>query len=195
MTENKEENASLAGFSAAKFLFEGRYLVVSEGINSKVAKSVIEQLYAFDAADSKKDIVMVLNSPGGEVNSGYAIYDTMRFIRPDVKVVVSGLCASIATVIFLGAKKEHRFSLPNSRFLIHQPLISGHVQGQASDIEITAREIMKTREKIAHLYVQETGKNFDQVMQDIERDYWMNADEAKDYGLLTTIVDKWTDAL
>jgi ATP-dependent Clp protease, protease subunit len=202
-TETKRERtmAGLDDLSALvdggqqRTLFKSRRIVLSEGVSSQTAKRVVEQLLALEADDPSKDIWMFLNSPGGEVNSGFGIYDTMRFIKPEVKVMVTGLAASIATVILLGAKKQFRYSMPNSRLLIHQPLIGGSIQGQATDIEITAREILKTRERIAHLYVAETGQNFERVQRDIERDYWMTADEAKEYGLLARIVNNWGEIL
>lgn len=183
-----DEVSSLLESSSTKQLFNARVIVLSEAINSKVASRVIEQLFAFDVADASKEITLFLNSPGGEVSSGYAIYDVMRFIRPKTKIIVSGLAASIATVILLGAEKKNRLALPNARLLIHQPLIGGHVQGQASDIEITAKEILKTREKIAELYYKETGQPIERVQRDIERDYWMSAQEALDYGLISKII-------
>ncbi len=177
--------------SALKVLFNSRIIVLSEGINSLIAKRTLEQLLAYDAADPEKDIYLFLNSPGGEVTSGFAIYDTLRFIRPNVKIVVAGLAASIATVILLGVKKEHRFALPNARLLIHQPLIGGYIQGQASDIDIHAKEILKTRERLAQLYQRETSLPLEKIQKDIERDYWMSAMEAKEYGLITNIVESW----
>ena len=129
------------------------------------------------------------------MNSGFGIFDTMQFIKPQVKVIVTGLAASIATVILLGAKKENRLSMPNSRLLIHQPLIGGHVQGQATDIEITAREILKTRERIALLYKQETKQPLERIQKDIERDYWMTAEEALEYGLVSKIIKNWGEVL
>lgn len=192
---NLTDLAKMLGNQADQRLFEQRIVIVSEGIHSGVAERVIKELLALDAMDPKRDITMILNSPGGEVSSGYAIHDMMRFIRPDVRVVVSGLAASIATVILMGAPKAKRLSLPNSRLLIHQPLIGGHVQGQASDLEITAREIMKTREKIAKLYHEETGQPLEKVQRDIERDYWMSAAEALDYGLISRICVNWNEAL
>ena len=132
-----------------KKLLEERIITLSDAIHSQTAKKIIGQLLALEAMDAKKTIWLFLNSPGGEVNSGFGIFDTIRFIQPEVKIVVTGLAASIATVILLAAKKENRITLPNSRLLIHQPLIHGNIQGQASDIEIHAKEILKTREKIA----------------------------------------------
>lgn len=191
----KEDLSSLLESQSTRHLFQSRVIVLSEPINFMVARKVIEQLFAFDAADPGKDIFMFLNSPGGEVSSGFAIYDTMRFIRPKTKIVVTGLAASIATVILMGADKKDRISLPNSRLLIHQPLIGGHVQGQASDIEITAKEILKTREKIAEMYHRETGQPMERVQRDIERDYWMSAKEALDYGLISRIVTSRNELL
>ncbi|MBQ47971.1 MAG: ATP-dependent Clp protease proteolytic subunit [Zetaproteobacteria bacterium] len=173
-------------------LLESRTLFISEGINAAVAKTVVSQLLALDI-ESDKPIHMYLNSPGGEVNSGFAIYDTMRFIKSEVKVITTGLCASIATIINCGAPKQHRYSTPNSKFLIHQPLIGGQVQGQASDIEITAREIIKTRAKINKLLSDECGQSLGKVEEDTTRDYWMSAEEAVEYGLASKIIENISD--
>lgn len=183
-----EELNNMMESSLQKKLFDERVIVLSESIHSQSAKVVIERLLALAATDPSKDIWIYLNSPGGEISSGFGIYDTIRFIKPTVKIIVTGLAASIATVILLAAKKEFRYALPNSRLLIHQPLIHGSVQGQASDIEIHAKEILKIREKIAELYTAETGQPLDRVRRDIERDYWMTAKEALDYGLLSKII-------
>jgi ATP-dependent Clp protease, protease subunit len=186
-----EDFASLLEGLSSRTLFKNRKIILSEAVTSHSARKVIEQLLALEADNAQEPIWMFLNSPGGEVNSGFGIYDTMRFIRPEVKVIVTGLAASIATVILLAAKKENRISMPNSRLLIHQPLIGGYVQGQATDIDITAREILKTRERIAELYNKETGQPLERVQRDIERDYWMTAPEAKEYGLIHRIVSNW----
>ena len=127
------------------------------------------------------------------MNSGFAIYDTIRFISSPVTIINTGLCASIATVINIAAKKDRRFSMPNAKFLIHQPLIPGQVYGQASDLEITAREILKTREKINKMLAKETGTPLDKVEKDTTRDYWMNAQEAVEYGLVSKIVETYKD--
>ncbi len=178
----------LAGQQSENKLLEKRVIFVSEGINAAVAKKVVNNLLAMDAQDSSKPIYMYLNTPGGEVNSGFAIYDTMRYINSEVRVVCTGLTASIGTIILLGAEKQHLYTMPNCRFLIHQPLIGGHIQGQASDLEITAREIIKTRSKINRMLSQECGQPLERVEEDTTRDYWMNAEEAKSYGLVTKIV-------
>ena len=173
-------------------LLENRTLFISEGIDSKVAKRVISSLLALDF-ESDKPINVYLNSPGGEVNSGFAIYDTLKAIKSPVRICTAGLCASIATIINLGAPKEHRYGLPNSRYLIHQPLIGGHIQGQASDLEITAREIIKTRKKLNQLLAQECGQPFERLEEDTARDYWMNAEEAKEYGLISKIIENFSE--
>lgn len=175
-------------------LLESRTIFLSEGVNADVAKRVINHLLALDM-ESQQPIRFLINSPGGEVNSGFAIYDVMRAIKSEVRVVTAGLCASIATVINLGAPKQHRYSLANGRFLIHQPLIGGHVQGQASDLEITAREIIKTRQKINKLLSDECKQPIEKVEEQTARDYWMDADEALEYGLISKIISNFDEAM
>ena len=174
-------------------LLERRKIFISEAITSKTAKRYISDFLALEHDKPGEPITLYLNSPGGEVNSGYALYDTIRFISSPVTIINTGLCASIATVINVAAKKERRFSMPNAKFLIHQPLIPGQVYGQASDIEITAKEILKTREKINKLLAKETGTPLEKVERDTVRDYWMNAQEALEYGLISKIVETYTD--
>lgn len=188
---SQSEDLNSTENTLTKKLVDDRILVVSEGINSKTAKKIIESLLAFDANDSKKSIYMFLNTPGGEVNSGFAIFDVMRFVRAPVKVIVTGLAASIGTVILLGAKKANRFILPNAKMLIHQPLIQGSIEGQATDLEIHAKEIIATREKIANLYKTETTESIEQIRKDMERDHWLTAEEAVKYGFVSRIVADW----
>jgi ATP-dependent Clp protease protease subunit len=190
---NHDDLSSILEASTQKKLFDQRIIVLSEAIHAASAKKVIEHLLALEAADPTKEIWLFLNSPGGEVNSGFGIYDTIRFIRPDVKIVVTGLAASAATIVLLAAEQQYRYSMPNSRLLIHQPLIGGNIQGQASDIEIHAKEILKTREKIAELYTKETKQPIERVRKDIERDYWMTAQEALEYGLLSKVISSWNE--
>jgi ATP-dependent Clp protease protease subunit len=174
-------------------LLENRTLFISEGINSTVAKTVINHLLALDAQDPGKPITMYINSPGGEVNSGFAIYDTMRYIQSDVHCVCTGLAASIATIILLGAPKQYRMGMPNCKFLIHQPLIGGAIQGPASDLEITAKEIIKTRKKINDLISEECGQPLSKVEEDTTRDYWMSSAEAVEYGLISKVVSNFKE--
>ena len=197
-SENDTHNNILADlglvdtFTEAKLL-QRRQMFISEAITSKSAKRFVSELLALEADKAGAPITVFLNSPGGEVNSGFAIFDTIRFITSPVTIVNTGLCASIATVINVAAKKNRRFSMPNAKFLIHQPLIPGQVYGQASDLEITAREIMKTREKINRLLAEETGMALEKVEKDTTRDYWMNANEAAEYGLITRVVSSYKD--
>ena len=174
-------------------LLERRCVFISEAITARTAKRYISDFLALEHDKPGEPITLYLNSPGGEVNSGYAIFDTIRFLSSPVTIINTGLCASIATVINVAAKKERRFSMPNAKFLIHQPLIPGQVYGQASDLEITAREILKTREKINKLLAKETGTPLDKVEKDTIRDYWMNAQEALEYGLISKIVETHKD--
>lgn len=157
-------------------------------VNSVLARRVISQLLFLESEDADKPITILQNSPGGSVTDGFAIYDAMRFIKPELKIVCIGLTASIATITLLGAKKENRLTLPNTEFLIHQPLIPGSVFGVASDLEITARQILKTRELINEMLSRETGQPIDIVSRHTERDYWMNAQEALEYGLVSRII-------
>ena len=157
-------------------------------VNNALARRVISQLLFLESDDADKPITVLQNSPGGSVTDGFAIYDAMRFVKPEIKIVCLGLTASIATITLLGAKKENRVSLPNTEFLIHQPLIGGIVQGVASDLEITAKQILKTREIINEMLSRETGQLVEIVSRHTERDYWMNAEEALAYGLIARIV-------
>ena len=179
-------NEFLRRFSEQKLL-ETRSIFISEGIDAKVARRVITDLLVLDQ-EKEEVITLYLNSPGGEINSGFAIFDTIRYVNSTVKVVNAGLCASIATIVNIAVKRENRFSLPNAKFLIHQPLIMGHVEGQASDLEITAREILKTREKINKMLAEECNQAVERVSEDTIRDFWMTAEEALAYGLINKII-------
>lgn len=181
-----------ANFAREQRLMESRSIFMSEGVSSDTARRIVSDLLILDSMSSEP-IKLYVNSPGGEVNSGFAIHDTIRFIKSEVKIINAGLCASIATIINCAAKKENRYSLPNTRFLIHQPLIMGHIQGQASDLEIHANEILKTREKLNGILSRECGQPLERVEKDTLRDYWMDADESKDYGLVTHIVSNISD--
>ena len=154
---------------------------------------VISALLALEADDAEAPITIIVNSPGGSVTAGFAIYDTIRFIQPRVRIVCAGLAASIATVILLGADKEDRLSMPNTRLLIHQPMIPMTVYGPASDLEITANELLKTRSRINELLAAETGQPIERVERDTLRDYWLTADEAVEYGLISRIVERRAD--
>ena len=168
-------------------LLETRSTFISESIDAGVARRVISDLLLLDEQNNEM-INVYLNSPGGEINSGFAIFDTLRYVKSPARVINAGLCASIATIINISVPKERRYALPNARFLIHQPLIMGQVEGQASDLEITAKEILKLREKINKLLAEACGQSIDRVAEDTTRDYWMTAQEALDYGLVNKII-------
>lgn len=176
------------GKGALEQLRKTRTIELFGTVNSLLARKVISQLLFLEQDNPDKPITVFQNSPGGSVTDGFAIYDTMRFVKCPVHIVCVGLTASIATITLLGAKKENRVTLPNTEFLIHQPLIPGMVQGVATDLEITARQILKTRELINQMLARETGQPIEVVSRHTERDFWMNAEEALKYGLVSRIV-------
>lgn len=160
--------------------------MLSGEVNDQVANSIIAQLLFLDAQDNTKDISLYINSPGGVITSGMAIVDTMNFIKSDVSTIATGMAASMASIILTSGAKGKRFALPHSTVLIHQPL--GGAQGQATEIEIAAREIGKTRKMINNIIHETTGQPLDKIQQDTERDNYMTAEEAKDYGLIDKIM-------
>ena len=166
-------------------LHKHRMVTLFGEINQDVARSTVNRLLAM-AYESDEPITMLISSPGGHVESGDSIFDTMRFIKPIVRTVGTGWVGSIATHIYLSPDREHRFTLPSTRFLIHQP--SGGFGGDASDIEIHAREIMRTRERINHVIAEQTGQTYERVRDDTERDFWMSVEEAVEYGLVGKII-------
>lgn len=174
-------------------LLKSRTIVISSGIDDKVAARVVLELLLLESDDATKPITVYLNSPGGSITSGFAIYDVMRLVRPPVRIVCTGLTASMGTIILLAADKADRIALPNARFLIHQPLIAGNVYGPASDLEITANEILKTRAKLNTLLATETGQPLARVERDTQRDFWMTAEEALEYGLISKVATRRTD--
>lgn len=171
-------------------MMETRTLLLSGEVNKELAERVIRQLILLE---SKGDdpIKVFIDSPGGDADAGYAIFDMMRFIKPEVYTVGMGLVASAGALVLLASPKEHRIALPNSHYLIHQPL-SG-IRGVATEIEIHARELEKMREKINRLISKETGQDYEKVVKDTDRDFWMNADEAQEYGLVSRIVTTRAD--
>ncbi len=174
-------------------VFDSRIINVSGSVNSALANEITRQLLALERLNPAEPVTLFINSPGGEINSGFAIYDTARFIEPEVVTLVSGLAASMGSLIALCAKKENRLSLPNSKFLIHQPLISGIMHGPASDIEIHAKDMLRTKEKINAIYAEETGRPIAEVAKATDRDNWMTAEEALAFGLISRIVDHRSD--
>lgn len=174
-------------------LFENRIIQISGAVESEMAEKVCRQLLAMESAHPEAPIYLYINSPGGEITSGFSIYDTARFIKPDIYTVVTGLAASMGSLIALCAEKKNRLAFPNSRFLIHQPLISGVLRGTAADIEIHAKDILLIKEKINRLYAEECGKTYDEVKAITDRDKWLDANEALNFGLINKIITKRSD--
>jgi len=168
-------------------LLASRTVVISAGVDAELAGKVIQQLILLDHDDSSKPITLLVNSPGGEFYSGFAIYDMVRFISAPVISVVAGLAASMGSIIPLSAPKGSRYALPHSKFLIHQPLLMGY-QGRATDMEIQAREILRDRERVVELYAEHTGRKLEEVAKDIDRDNWLTPQEAIEYGLIDKII-------
>ena len=187
--EKKSDSAEpeLNQSPVAKALFKSRTVLIFGEVDMKLAERVTAQLLAH-AAEGEGDIRVIINSPGGLVESGDTIHDVMHFVGPRVKIIGTGWVASAGAHIFLGAEKENRYCLPNTRFLLHQPL--GGVRGQASDISIEAEEIIKMRERINRLIARETGQTYEKILQDTERNFWMGPEEAKAYGIVSKIVNR-----
>jgi ATP-dependent Clp protease protease subunit len=173
-----------------QLLFKSRFVMVFGEIDDKMALATCRRLLAL-SQESDAPITLLISSPGGHVESGDAIHDMIRFVRAPVTTVGTGWVASAGTHIYLAAPKERRLALPNTRFMIHQP--AGGAGGQASDIAIQAREIIRTRERIAAVIARETGQPLERVAVDIERDFWMSAQEAIEYGLVSRVIEKQTD--
>jgi ATP-dependent Clp protease protease subunit len=184
--EDENKSGGLPGAMMTKFL-EARTIMIFGGIDQKLAERVSTQLLYLDHVN-QDPIRIFLNSPGGHVESGDTIHDLVRYISSPVAMIGTGWVASAGTHIFLGVPKEQRFCLPNTRFLIHQP--SGGAGGKASDIAIQAQEIVKMRERLAQIIADETGQDVERVRKDIDRDYWMSTEEAKEYGILGTVINK-----
>jgi ATP-dependent Clp protease protease subunit len=184
--DDEDERPGVNGLLMAKFL-EARTVLVFGGIDQKLAQVVSAQLLYLDHV-SHDPIKIFVNSPGGHVESGDTIHDLISFIDSPVAVIGTGWVASAGTHIFLGAEKAQRYCLPNTRFLIHQP--SGGAQGRAGDIAIQAQEIVKMRERLARVISDKTGQKIERVREDIERDYWMSTEEAKEYGILGKVITK-----
>lgn len=184
--EKKAKPAEMPDPLTEKFL-KTRQIILSGEINKDLADKIVRQLLVLEADDDKKTIYMYIDSPGGDVDAGFAIFDMIRFIKAPVVLVGMGLIASAATLVLLAVPKNKRVGLPNSRYLIHQPM-SG-MRGVATDIEIHAKELEKTRAKLNKLIADETGTSLEQVTKDTDRDYWLDSEEAVKYGLISSIVE------
>lgn len=185
-----EEKEKQPGGDLISKLLKTRTVMVTDEVTKKMAQQIMTQLLLLEA-ENNDDIKMYINSPGGDADAGFAIFDMMRFVRPKIKAICAGVAASAAVIILLGAKKENRLSLPNARVLIHQP--STGIHGTAADIQIEASEILKCREKINRLISVETGQTMEKVESDTKRNFWMSAEEALKYGLVRKIIQTSDD--
>ena len=187
MSEEKKDVKNTEKQDNNETLLKTRSILISGEIDKKMAEKVVNQLLILEA-ENDDPIKVFIDSPGGDVDSAYAIFDMIRFVKPKVIMIAMGLAASAGALILLAGEKKNRFGFPNSHYLIHQPL-SG-VRGVATEIEIHAKEIEKTRQKINALIAKETGKSLQQVEKDTDRDYWLSAEEALDYGLISKIISR-----
>src|ERR1700712_4229473 len=168
-------------------LLNERIIFLGQPVDDQIANLIVAQLLHLESSDPDKDISIYINSPGGSIYAGLAIYDTMQFIKPDVATICCGIAMSMGSLLLTGGAKGKRFSLPNSRILIHQP--SAGFEGQSSDIEIHAREILNIRRRLDEIHAHHTGQTFDQVHEDMERDRFFKADEAVEYGLIDRVIE------
>lgn len=170
-------------------LLRERIIFIGTPIDDHIASLVIAQLLFLEAEDAEKDIYLYINSPGGSVSAGLGIYDTMKYVKPDIATICVGMAASMAAVLLAGGSAGKRSSLPNAKIMIHQPWVGG-LQGQTTDIEIHAREMVKTRQTLYEILSEHTGKSIDQIAKDCDRDYYLTPVEAKEYKLVDNIMDK-----
>ncbi|MGH7903556.1 MAG: ATP-dependent Clp endopeptidase proteolytic subunit ClpP [Candidatus Dormibacteraceae bacterium] len=181
-TSNRGERA----FDIYSRLLKDRIIFIGTPIDDQVANLVIAQLLFLQSEDPEKDIAIYVNSPGGHVNAGLAIYDTMQFVKPDVSTICTGMAYSMGAVLLAGGTKGKRYALPHSNILIHQPM--GGMQGQATDIQIHAKEMLRTRELLNEILAKHTGQPIDRVQQDTERDFFMTPEQARAYGIIDDII-------
>jgi len=184
-SKQKEDNNDLNGMSAK--LLKSRTVIISQQVNSELSAKVLNQLVLLEQEDPKKGITVFINSPGGEIFSGFAIFDTLRFIECPITTVVTGFAASMGSILSLAADEGRRFAMPQAKIMIHQPMLMGY-QGRAADCEIQAKEILKTRDHLINLYSEQTGRDYEEIKQAIDRDNWFTAQEALEFGLLDSIV-------
>jgi ATP-dependent Clp protease protease subunit len=167
-------------------LIMDRIIFLGTAVEETIGNIITAQLLFLESVDSKKDILLYINSPGGSVYAGLGIFDTMQYVNPDVATICTGLAASMGAFLLMGGALGKRSALPHARVMIHQP--SGGVQGPSADIEITAREVVKLRQELYSIYAERTGKTYQQIHDDSDRDYWLRADEARDYGLIDEVL-------
>lgn len=174
-------------------LLKDNIIFISGSISDQVASAVIAQMLFLEGQDPKKDIQLYINSPGGSVYAGMAIYDTMQYVKPDVGTMCVGMAASMGAFLLSAGAKKKRFALPNAEILIHQIHVPGGVEGQASDIEIAAKQIMKTKQNMNNILAKHTGQSLSKIEKDTDRDFWLTAEEAKEYGIIDEVLKKRGD--
>lgn len=174
-------------------LLDSRRIFLSDAIDNDSANAIIKKLWYLELKQPGKPILLVINSPGGSIDSGFAIWDQIKMITSPVTTLVTGLAASMGSILSLCAEPKRRFATPNARIMIHQPLIGGVIKGQATDLEIQAKEILKTRQALVELYAKSTGKSVAEIDRAIDRDTWMSAEEALEFGLLDGIVSSYKE--
>lgn len=184
----EQSNRGERSYDIYSRLLKDRIIMLGSEVNDVVANSIIAQMLFLAAEDPEKDISLYINSPGGSITAGMAIYDTMQYIKPDVSTICVGMAASMGAFLLTAGAKGKRFALPNSEVMIHQPL--GGAQGQASDIEIRARRIIKMREKLNGIMAERSGQPLERVEKDTDRDYFMSAQEAMEYGLIDKVIER-----
>lgn len=170
-------------------LLKDRIVFMGSAVTDEVANSIIAQFLFLEVDNPEKDIHLYINSPGGSVSAGLAIYDMMQFVKCDVATYCMGMAASMGSLLLNAGAKGKRYALPNSRIMIHQPWVQGGIGGQVTDIEIQAKELGKTKEKLTRIYQKHTGRDFDHLVRTMERDYYLDAVEAKEFGLIDTVVE------
>lgn len=184
----EQTNVGERSYDIYSRLLKDRIIVLSEEVNDSTASIIIAQMLFLEAEDPEKDIVFYINSPGGVITAGLAIYDTMQYVKPDVSTICLGMAASMGSFLLAGGAKGKRFALPNSEIMIHQPSISGGLGGQATDIKIYADRILKTKKRLIEIYSEKTGQSTEKLQYDMERDNFMTSKEAKEYGLIDEIL-------
>lgn len=184
----EQSNRGERAYDIYSRLLKDRIIFLGSDVNDVVANSIIAQMLFLTAEDPEKDIHLYINSPGGSITAGMAIYDTMQFIKPDVSTICVGMAASMGAFLLNAGAKGKRFALPNSEVMIHQPL--GGAEGQASDIEIRAKRILKMRDKLNTILAERTGQSFERIEKDTDRDNFMSAEEAQNYGLIDKVIER-----
>lgn len=186
----EQSNRGERSYDIYSRLLEDRIIFLADQVTDQTASLVVAQMLYLEAKDPDKDIQLYINSPGGSISAGMAIYDTMQYIKCDVSTICIGMAASMGSFLLMAGAKGKRYSLPHSEIMIHQPLISGGLGGQATDIKIHADHIIRIRERMNRIYAERTGKTYEQVCEDTERDNFLTAQEAKEYGLIDEVIER-----